>query len=297
MKKIILIAFILSCLWISLATVWWPTIIDNIYYDQDSNSIRYSQTFYDGLWWSQVYQYDISTKQIQQITKLSDLEFQENRLMSDLDKFKEYFDSQWYVALKEFQIDKLPIQISLTLDHFNQVQGEELLERVKVPPYDYTENPDNYMMSWYVSSYRRNNTIKIDTQPFSQIILSQIPISTCRLDPINFRWFWLENLNTIIIIASSAKSNCREWWYLWEEAHIINWIQPDSNYFLDQNSQILDTYNYVPNRELKPTTWWLYIQPQMEWDNMVQGTVEEQEVEKIWLWDRLIEWIKKILGL
>ena len=291
MKKIILIAFILSCLWISLATVWWPTIIDNIYYDQDSNSIRYSQTFYDGLWWSQVYQYDISTKQIQQITKLSDLEFQENRLMSDLDQFKEYFDSQWYLALKEFQIDKLPIHISLTLDYFNQVQGEEFLERVKVPPYDYTENPDNYMMSWYVSSYGRFNTIHIDDQ-----VLSQIPISTCRLDPINFRWFWLENLNTIIIIASSAKSNCREWWYLWEEVHIINWITPEDNYFLAKNSQILDTYNYVPNRELKPTTWWLYIQPQMEWDNMVQGTVEEQEVEKVWLWDRLIDWIKKIFN-
>ncbi|MCF7835045.1 hypothetical protein K9M48_03230 [Candidatus Gracilibacteria bacterium] len=292
MKKIILITFILSCLGISWATVGGPTIIDNIYYDQTSNSIRYSQSFYNGLGGSKIFQYGLDNKQKQQITQLGDMEFMENRLMSDLDQLNNYFINQGFTPLKEFQLDKLAIKISLKLDHFNQIQDNESFQIIQVAPYDYIDNPENYMMSGYVSSYGRINTIYLGDQ-----ILSQIPISTCRLDPINFRGMGLENLDTTLIIVSSAKKDCREGGYLGEEAHIIDGITPNPQYFLAHNSQTFDPYNYVPNRELKPTTGGLYIQPQMEGDNMVQGNIEVQKIEKVGLWDRLIEWIKKILGL
>lgn len=292
MKKMLLFIISLFFLWFTFATVGWPTIIGDIQYDQNTNAIRYSKTFYDGLGWSEIHQYLLTTQTDQLITELGDLEFQENRLMSDLKSFSTYLQTQWFVPLKEFSLNKLPIKITLTLNHLNQIKDNESFQIIQVPPYQFIDNPENYMMSGYINSFGWSNKIYLQEN-----LVSEISLSTCRLDPINFRWFWLENLDTILVIASSAKKDCWEGWYLWEDVHIINWIAPEANYFLAQNSQILDTYNYVPNRELKPTPWWLYIQPLMQWDNMVQGAIEKQEVEKIWLWERLKEWINKILGL
>jgi len=292
MKKLILIVFVLSFLGVSFATVGWPILIDNTYYDWDSNAIRYSQTFYDGLWGSKVYQYLIDTKEKKMITELDNLEFEENRLMSDLDQLKNYFIKKWFTPLQEFKLNKLPIQISLTLDHFNQV--DESYEWNQVKPFDYIDDDENYMMSWYVSNYWRVNRIYLNNK-----MVSELPVSTCRLDPVNFRWMWLADLDAAIIIATSAREDCAEWWYIGERVHIIAPVKVDSKYFLAENSQMVDPYAYEENQTFTPSVWWLRIQPQMEGDNMVQGI---GEIENNWVtenasfWEKIKNFLTEILA-
>ena len=79
------------------------------------------------------------------ITELGNLQFEENRLMSDVDQLKNYFIEKDFTPLQEFELNKSAIKISLTLDHFNQVDGEYEWHQVK--PFDYIEDDENYMMS------------------------------------------------------------------------------------------------------------------------------------------------------
>gem|GEM_PF-6200520 len=61
------------------------------------------------------------------------------------------------------------------------------------------------MMSGYIFKFTWTSKISIKNKT-----TSEIELSTCRLEPINYRGFGLENLDTIIIIASSAKRDCME---------------------------------------------------------------------------------------
>lgn len=285
------IIFTLSFLGVSFATVGWPSIIDNTYYDSDTNTIRYSQTFYDGFWWSNVYQYTIDTKDSKIITNLDNLEFEEGRLMSDIGDLKNYFIEKDFTSLQEFELDKSAIKVSLTLDHFNQVDWD--YEWHQVNPFDYVEDDENYMMSWYVNNYWRINRIYIDNK-----VVSELPISTCRLDPINFRWLSLMEIDVMMIIATAAKSDCAEWWYIGEIVHIVPSIL-DSRYFLAENSKVIDFSSYEDNQTLKITKWWLRIQPEMEWDNLVKGLAESEDIwisENISFWEKIKNFITKILA-
>jgi hypothetical protein len=187
-----------------------------------------------------------------------------------------------------------PIKISLTLDYFNQIKDNESSQRVQVPPYQYTEDPENYMMSGYIVNFWWTNKVYLNNE-----LKSEKEISTCRLDPINYRGLWLPNLDTLFIIATSAKKNCFEWWYIWEEVHIIQAPAPSSEYFLAENSNLYQPYNYVENQTFQATPGWLWIQPQIAWDNIVQWIEPVQEIieeaKPTGLWEKIKEWINKII--
>ena len=284
MKKILLLACILSSLWVTFATVGWPTIIDDLYYDKSQNTILYSKTFYDGLGWSEIHQYSINNSKDIVLTEIKGLVFEENRLW-DLTGLQEYCKKQGFIPLKEFQLDKIPVTISLTIDYFNQLSNNESFEINKVQPYIFTENPENYMMSGYIMNFIWTNKIYLNNQ-----LRSEIKISTCRLDPINYRWFGLEDADTIAIIASSEKKDCMEWGYVWEDIQIITGVQIDKSNLLPYKSVIIDN----ANQKLLPSTWGLLITPKLTGENKIYWTIERDQ--KSWLWDRIKAYINKIFS-
>lgn len=67
--------------------------------------------------------------------------------MSDLSGVQKYFKDKKFSPLQEFQLNKIPVTISLTLNYFNQLSNNESFEIIKTPPQAFTEDPENYMMS------------------------------------------------------------------------------------------------------------------------------------------------------
>jgi hypothetical protein len=289
MKKLALCVFALWFFWITFATVGWPSFVENLYYDQNQNAIRYTKTFYDGFGGSEIHKYELNTEKDEIVTNLEDLQFEEKRLMSDLSGVQKYFKNHWFSPLQEFQLNKIPVTISLTLNYFNQLSNNESFEIIKTPPQAFTEDPENYMMSGYIFKFTWTSKISIKDKT-----TSEIELSTCRLDPINYRGFGLENIDTIIIIASSAKRDCMEWWYIWEEVQTLTGIEVDKQYFLPQKSILFDPNN----RTLQASTGWLWIEPQMTWDNQISWnlTIEEQATIQQWLWETIKAWFTKIFS-
>lgn len=87
------------------------------------------------------------------MTELDTLQFEEGRLMSEISGLQQYFETKHFLPLKEFALNKLPVEIFLNLTYFNELINDETFEIAKVAPHPFIENPENYMMSGYIFNF------------------------------------------------------------------------------------------------------------------------------------------------
>ncbi len=234
MKKLLLILSLTIWLFsFAFATVGGHSLISDIYYHEDSNVYRYAVQDHGWRWGAMLYEYNMDTNQKKLITKDNDNFYEDWFFEWDANNLKSILSEWWAKKLQELKLDTLPVDFELRLINFQKLDENFQTITTKVHEYD----PDNleYFMSWDIISYIRQNRIYVNWD-----LQRKTEITTCRLNKINYRWFSLPGENFVIVIASSNKSDCFEWWYIKEYIFPIKYINIPNDIFLNNYTEIVN---------------------------------------------------------
>lgn len=254
MKKNLL--FLLCILWLfstkAFATVGGELLISDIYYNQTTNSYRYAMQDFGGRGGSIIYDYYIDTE-IEKIYQEKNSDFEDDWIFVwTQEQLDLILKNWWSTQLKEINLSKFPITFELMLVNFNKMDENYNIFVSEV--YDYDPDDLEYFMPWDITSYIWQNSFYFDWE-----FLERTNITTCRLDAINYRWFWIPWKDFLLIVISASKWDCFEWWYIKEIPFHISNIESNDFVFMSWYSDIIlnSTWNWTI---MNQTKWWKYIQ-------------------------------------
>lgn len=237
MKKGLWLLSLILLFSFTFATVGGPSIIWNIYYNENTNTYRYNIENHGWRWWSMIYEYNMKTNQETIITQNNQYFFEDWVFEWNEEILQNILSQWWAQKLQELRLSELPISFELRLINFHKLDSN--YETIVTDVHQYNPDKIEYFMSGYITNYIRQNRIKVNWKLQKKTI-----ISTCRLDNINYRWFSLPWKNFVIIVASTNKSNCYEWWYISESVFPIKYINIPDSIFLNNYTEIIDYNNF-----------------------------------------------------
>lgn len=250
-KKILFSILIFSVLGFSFATVGWPLVVGNIYCNTETNLCK---VVYEDFGWRglpTLVEFNLK-ENTQNSTLIEDFDwFSMNGVELDPSFF------EWLEKMQEINISNLWLNFEYNLEWFNKLFWDESFETKLVPPHIFSETWSEYYMSWYITNFARTSTIKQANQ-----ILSTIDFTTCRLDNVNYRWFWIPWKNILAIVLSTNHSDCFEWWYIEDFIDFaILWETLPSEIFLTKKNEIqnFDERDWVWPA-MNQTTWWVFFE-------------------------------------
>lgn len=268
MKKYLTIVItIVAMTCFGFATTWGPDFIKSIYYDSKHHSIWYIKEYYDWEWWIKIIEYLVKSHKTKTITNIGGIQHESdnNGRIYDItsEEAQKVLIKQWFKELQAVYIDKMPLYFTLTPHHYEIYRDDGLTTYISDTP-----KSGMYRVNWSNKIYINNQLQNITN------------ITTCGLDPINYRWLSLPWTNFMTIIASSEKRDCDEYGYIGEELFVVRYLRMHKRYFLWPHSDLYrkifednqnkwghygNDWNYYETHDyfgeswpFKTSIWWLY---------------------------------------
>lgn len=230
MKKYILIIIsTLAMTCFSLAESGWPDFITSAYYHSENNSIWYIKQYYDGRWGIKIREYSIKDHSTKILNNIAWVQYEENMdgtIKTSNEEIEVILTTMWLTKLTQVHIDKMPIYFTLKAYQYEVYTdtGTVLLHKG-----DFSrlwKSIDLYRTVWRNKVYVNNRLQNITT------------ITTCGLDPINYRWLALPWTNFMAIIVTSQNKDCREGWYIGETVFVVKYLRMYKKYFTWPHSNL-----------------------------------------------------------
>ena len=274
-----IIALAITCF--SLAESGWPDFIRSAYYDSKHHSIWYIKEYYDGGGGIEIIEYTINNHDKRKVTNIQGMKHRPNEVIYngrifeigdiEIEKIEKLLIQQWLKKLAQVHIDKMPLYFTLTAYRYELYTDTWTV--VSLSKSEFTKADDSREL------YRTIRKNKIYVNGLLQNINN---ITTCSIDPINYRWLSLPWSNFVAIIVTSESRDCTERWYVGEEIFVVKYLKKYKKYFTGPHSdlyrQILednrsqdsryndntdpnyyDTHDYFGDTwPLKPSIGWFY---------------------------------------